>query len=222
MNPEYIEIDIKKIYIEQYGKENKRTIVIFHGGPGASCQGFENIAAVLSEKYHVVSFDQCGVSRSDAILEDEPFGMKEHIKLIDKMRELLNISSWTILGHSYGGTLACLYSYTYPQKTDVVLYIGPMFSTGMSARAQAAYLIPYFKRINSEEGLNRCIELINNKSENNQEVHDYFRTLVVPLVKDYREIVGFHKTVPSLNLKTAVIFHISKNRKHLQKPLLRI
>ena len=194
----YIEVDSKKIYTEEYGKSNSRTIIIFHGGPAASCRGFENLAEALSDKYHVICFDQCGVSRSDAIHEDEPFGMTEHIKQIDKMREVFNVSSWTIMGHSYGGMLACLYAHTYPQNTEAVIYVGAAWDFGLSARAQAAYLIPYFSRINSQEGLQNCIELINNKLGTTKEIRDFFMSFVVPLVKDFRELCFYHKSVDEM------------------------
>lgn len=82
-----IEVESKKIYIEEYGKENKETIVYFHGGPGASCLDFINQAKALGTKFHVISFDQYGVMRSESIKENESFGMYDHIELIDKLRE---------------------------------------------------------------------------------------------------------------------------------------
>ena len=190
----YIKVGSKNLYIEEYGKGNNRAIVIFHGGPGKSCRGFENQATALSEKYHVICFDQCGASRSDAIFEDEPFGMTEHIHQIDKMREILGISSWTVMGHSYGGTLACLYAYTYPQSTDAVIYVGACWDYGMAARAGVIHVMPYFHKINSEEGFKKCLEFINSNFETRKEAHDFFRTSIVPLVKDYREICFFHKS----------------------------
>ena len=183
----FIEVDSRTIYFEEYGENNKPTIVFFHGGPGASCAGFGNLATALGEKYHIISFDQLGVSRSDAIHEDESFGMIDHVKLIDNMRKILGINSWIVLGHSYGGILACLYAYTYPQNTDGVIYVGTAWDIGISARAQVTYLISYFKRINSEAGINNCIKLIQNKFDNSEKIHNYFRTYIVPLIKDFSE-----------------------------------
>ena len=65
----FIEVNLKNIYVEEYGKKNKNTIVYFHGGPGASCLDFTKQAQAMGEKYHVISFDQYGVMRSDAVLE---------------------------------------------------------------------------------------------------------------------------------------------------------
>ena len=195
----YINVESKKIYIEEYGKENTKSIVIFHGGPAASCRGFENIATLLGVKYHVICFDQYGCARSDTIPENEPFGMTEHIDLIDKMRVVLGIKSWVIIGHSYGGTLACLYAYTYPNSTDSIIYIGASFDYGMAAKVQSAYLIPYFKRISSHEGLYKCIELLTTDFPTRKDTHDFYRTSIVPLIKDFREVCFYHKSIEELN-----------------------
>jgi len=157
----YIKVDSKEIYIEAYGKENEHTIVYFHGGPGAGCSDFRQQAKILGKNYHVIIFDQYGCWRSEAISENEPFGMTDHVKLIDKMREILDIQSWIVLGHSYGGMLACLYAHTYPEYTKAVIYECPSWDFILSAKSIAAFLIPYFTRINSEEGLINCHELIN-------------------------------------------------------------
>ena len=82
-----IEVDSKKIYFEEYGKENKHTIVYFHGGPGGNCLDFTSQVKTLGEKYHIVNFDQYGCLRSDAISENQSFGMIDHAKLIEKMRK---------------------------------------------------------------------------------------------------------------------------------------
>ena len=182
----FIEVDSKKIYIEEFGKENEHKIVYFHGGPGASCLDFVGQAKALGEKYHVVSFDQYGVMRSDAIPESEPFGMAEHIKLIDKMREILGIGSWTVIGHSYGGMLACLYAHAYPGNTASVIYDCPTWNFVLSAKSIASFFIPYFQKINSEEGLNNCHKIIGKDFIDRSEVSGDLMS-VLSLVKDQKE-----------------------------------
>lgn len=182
----FIEVDSKKIYIEEYGKENEQTIVYFHGGLGASCLDFINQAKALGEKYHVVSFDQYGVMRSDAISENEPFGMTDHIKLIDKMREILGIHSWTVIGHSYGEMLACLYTRTYSENVEAVIYDCPSWDFVLSAKSTASFFIPYFQKINSDEGVNNCNKIINKEFSNRNKVFDDIIS-VLNMVADKKE-----------------------------------
>lgn len=56
---------------------------------------------------NVVIFDQCGVLRSGRIMEDEAYGMDIQVKMVEEMRKKLSIGKWSMLGHSYGGMLAC-------------------------------------------------------------------------------------------------------------------
>ena len=187
----FIEVDSKKIYIEEYGKENKHTIVYFHGGPGENCLDFMGQAKALGEKYHVVSFDQYGCLRSDAIPENESFAVKEHAVLIDKMREKLGIASWTLIGHSYGGMLACLYAYTYPKNVEAVIYECPSLDFILSAKSIASFFIPYFKGINSDEGVDNCAKIINKDYADKKSVFtDMWH--VLNLVKDEKERQYLH------------------------------
>ena len=62
--------DGKKIYFEEYGIGKKPTLVYMHGGPGESCLTYTYQAQKLGEYFHVISFDQYGVFRSDAIPEE--------------------------------------------------------------------------------------------------------------------------------------------------------
>lgn len=181
-----IEVESKKIYIEEYGKKNKDTIVYFHGGPGASCLDFINQAKALGTKFHVISFDQYGVMRSETISENESFGMYDHIKLIDKLREKLNISKWTILGHSYGGMLACLYAHEYSDYTDRVIYDCPSWNFILSAKSIASFYMPYFTMHAIPEGVAACSVILKKVYENRAEVFsDLF--VVLNLVQDEKE-----------------------------------
>lgn len=181
-----VEVESKRIYIEEYGVKNRDTIVYFHGGPGASCLDFINQAKALGTKFHVISFDQYGVMRSEAIAENEKFGMYDHLKLIDKIREKLHILKWSVLGHSYGGMLACVYAHEYPANTDRVIYECPCWNYVLSAKSIASFYIPYFMMNSIQEGINACNIILNKVYENRLEVfNDLFD--VLNLVKDEKE-----------------------------------
>ncbi len=181
-----IEVESKKIYIEEYGRDNKDTIVYFHGGPGASCLDFICQAKALGMNFRVISFDQYGVMRSEAIKEHEFFGMYDHIRLIDKIRKELNIESWTILGHSYGGMLACLYAHEYPAYTDRIIYDCPSWNYILSAKSIASFYMSYFTMHAIKEGVDACNVILKKGYENRAEVfNDLF--IVLNLVKDEKE-----------------------------------
>lgn len=151
-------IDIwgKKIWYEVYGAEYNDTLLYLHGGPGASCLDFANQAKALSEKMKVVIFDQLGVLRSDAIAGDESYSMEYQVEMIEEMRKILGIEKWSILGHSYGGMLAVLYAYTYPNSIHKVILECPSLCFEDSAKSTAEYLSGHINGLNDRRAIELC------------------------------------------------------------------
>ncbi len=147
----YVNVCGKQIYYEEYGKGNRPTLVYMHGGPGESCLTYTYQAQKLGERFHIISFDQYGVFRSDYIPEKQKADVKYHVDMIEQMRIALEISSWIPLGHSFGGMLALVYAHTYPDSTEAVIYDCPMWSALHTARAIAQATLPYFEQNNVSE-----------------------------------------------------------------------
>jgi proline iminopeptidase len=139
-------IDGKQIYYEEYGAENNPTMIYMHGGPGESCLTYTYQTQKFGTFFHVISFDQYGVLRSDAIPEEQKTDVKYHVDMIEQMRIFLGIKSWIPLGHSFGGMLALIYAHTYPDRIDAVIYDCPMWSALHTARAIAQATLSYFEQ----------------------------------------------------------------------------
>lgn len=152
----FVNVRGKQIYYEEHGVGNKPTLVYMHGGPGESCLSYNYQAKQLGKKFHVISFDQYGVFRSDALNESEDAGVMFHVDLIEKMRIELGVKSWIPLGHSFGGMLALVYAHKYPESTDAVIYDNPMWSALYTSRAMAAATLPYFRQNNMTEEIKQC------------------------------------------------------------------
>lgn len=152
----YIEILGKKIWYEIYGAEYDDTLLYLHGGPGASCLDFVNQARALSGKMKVVIFDQLGVLRSEAIAANESYGMEYQIEMLEEMRKFWGIEKWSILGHSYGGMLAVLYAYTYPNSIHKIILECPSLWFEDSAKSTAEYLSEHIKSSNNEQAIKLC------------------------------------------------------------------
>ena len=142
----YVNVCGKQIYYEEYGVGNNPTLVYIHGGPGENCLTYTYQAQKLGEKFHIISFDQYGVFRSDAIPDEQKAGVQFHVDIIEQMRLALGIKSFIPLGHSFGGMLALVYAHTYPDSTDAVIYDCPMWSALHTSRAIAQAMQPYFEK----------------------------------------------------------------------------
>ena len=152
----FINIWGKKIWYEIYGMEYNDTLLYLHGGPGASCLDFVNQAKALSEKMKVVIFDQLGVLRSEALAENESYSMEYQIEMIEEMRKFLGIEKWSILGHSYGGMLAVLYAYIYPNSIHKVILECPSLCFEDSAKSTAEYLSEHINSLDNKLAVELC------------------------------------------------------------------
>ena len=146
----------KKIWYEIYGTECHDTLLYLHGGPGASCLDFVNQAKALSEKMKVIIFDQLGVLRSEALAENESYSMEYQIEMIEEMRKFLGIEKWSILGHSYGGMLAVLYAYIYPNSIHKIILECPSLCFEDSARSVAEYLSEHINSLDNKPAVELC------------------------------------------------------------------
>ena len=155
----YLTISGKKIYYEEYGFGNTPTLVYLHGGPGESCLTYTYQAQKLGETFHVISFDQYGVFRSEAV-GDEPLGVSDLVRMTEQMRVALGIDKWIPLGHSFGGMLALVYAHTYPDSIDAVMYDCPMCSALHTARAIAEATLPCFERDGISDQIALCKEIL--------------------------------------------------------------
>ena len=155
----YLTISGKKIYYEEYGNGHSPAIVYLHGGPGESCLTYTYQAKKLGETFHVISFDQYGVFRSDAV-GDDPLSVNDLVQMTEQIRVALGIDSWIPLGHSFGGMLALIYAHTYPDSIDAVIYDCPMWSALHTARAIAEATLPCFERDDVSDQTALCKEIL--------------------------------------------------------------
>jgi proline iminopeptidase len=92
---------------------------MLHGGPGVPDSMQTTVAPLLSE-FRGISFDQRGTG--DSVCTDGRYGVGAYLADIEAIREALKISSWHVLGHSWGGLLAQAYTARHGDRvTSLVL-----------------------------------------------------------------------------------------------------
>lgn len=99
------------------------TAVVLHGGPGGGLS-HSILSAFDLRKWRVVLFDQRGCGKS------QPFGKLEHnttwdlVEDIERLRNVAGVTSWMVMGGSWGTTLALAYAEKYPMRVTGLLLRG--------------------------------------------------------------------------------------------------
>lgn len=124
--------DCNLVYWEACGHPAGKPAVMFHGGPGSGCipwwRRFFDPA-----RYRVVLFDQRGCGRSTPHASDPAVDLATNttphlIADIERLRELLGIERWLVVGGSWGATLALAYAERLPERVSEMV----LFSIGLT------------------------------------------------------------------------------------------
>jgi len=117
--------DGQKIYFEEHGNPKGTPVVWLHGGPGGAMN--RNFTRYFhTPSWRIILFDQRGCGKST------PFGIDslahnttwDLVADMEALREHLCIDKWTVIGGSWGTTLALAYAETHPSKVRSMLLRG--------------------------------------------------------------------------------------------------
>lgn len=123
-NHGYLQVsDIHKIYYEEVGNPTGLPVVFIHGGPGGGVTP-EYRRFFDPEKWRVILFDQRGCGKSTPFAELKENTTWDLVEDIEKIKNHLDIKSWSVFGGSWGSTLALAYGQTYPKSCDSFLLRG--------------------------------------------------------------------------------------------------
>lgn len=117
--------DGQRLYWECCGNPHGRPALYLHGGPGSGCTpGSRRLFD--PETFRIVLFDQRGCGRSAPAAEEPDADLSTNttahlLRDIELLRRHLQIESWTILGVSWGTTLALAYAQAHPQRVKALV-----------------------------------------------------------------------------------------------------
>jgi proline iminopeptidase len=116
--------DGQRIYWECSGNPHGRPVLYLHGGPGSGCAP-GNRRYFDPAIYKIVLTDQRGCGRSWPHVEkaaDLEINTTPHlIHDLERLREHLRIDRWTVIGGSWGSTLALAYAQTHPTRVVAMI-----------------------------------------------------------------------------------------------------
>lgn len=117
--------DGHQVYWECCGNPHGKPALYLHGGPGSGFSAGQR-RFFDPDVYRAVLFDQRGSGRSRPLASDPDADLSvnttQHlIADIEVLRELHGVESWTILGLSWGTTLALAYAQAHPERVNALV-----------------------------------------------------------------------------------------------------
>lgn len=118
----------QNLYIKTYGNKKDKAIIFIHGGPSGNSTLFEaTTAQKLADKgFYVLVYDRRGEGRSTD--PDATFTYEEAFQDLNSILKKYDLKSVTLIGHSFGGLVATLYTLKYSQKVNSLVLAGALFS----------------------------------------------------------------------------------------------
>lgn len=117
------------IHVHTFGDKNKPVLFFLHGSY-TDTRAYRNICEALADKYFVVIWDQRGCGLSERITEEE-FTLETAVDEIVKMKQIYSPGKKiTVIGQSWGGGLATLFTSKHPDLVAQLLLMEPIPLTG--------------------------------------------------------------------------------------------
>jgi proline iminopeptidase len=104
--------------------EGGPTIVVLHGGPGASHGYLRPQFDALATGRTLLYYDQRGGGRSE-VARDAPLGWREHVADLAAIAGSAVPAPMTLLGFSWGGLLAILFALEHPDLVARLALVAP-------------------------------------------------------------------------------------------------
>ena len=113
------------LYYQVYGNGGE-TILLLSGGPGNDAQQLVPMAKKLGLNNRVILLEQRGTGRSiPSPFNNTTINLTFAIDDINKVINDLDLDNIVLIGHSYGASLATVYSAKYPKKIKACILVSP-------------------------------------------------------------------------------------------------
>jgi pimeloyl-ACP methyl ester carboxylesterase len=134
---EFRVINGRSLYIETYGLMNAAPIILLHHGLGSTQAWKEQIPVLVQAGYRVITYDRWGYGQSqprDRSINPE---FLEDVEDLRVLTENFIASTFILLGHSDGGTIASYFAANFPDRVACLIsvashiYVEPKMETGI-------------------------------------------------------------------------------------------
>lgn len=119
------------VWTKRIGNNPTRKVLILHGGPGGSHDGYACFESFLpKENIELIYYDQLACGNSDNPKDTSLYDLNRFVEEVEQVRIALNLNknNFYLLGHSWGGLLAMQYALKYQQNIKALIISNMMAS----------------------------------------------------------------------------------------------
>ncbi len=116
-------INGKRLAIYRWGSPRKPPLLLIHGWmDSAAC--FDEVAEILSARYHVVGFDLHGFGRSSHTPLKSGYHFHAHLADVHAVIcQVIKAEKVTVFGHSMGGNIAMYFTGMFPERVKQLVCV---------------------------------------------------------------------------------------------------
>ncbi len=111
---------LEHLAFETDGNPRKPSVMLLHGFLSCNAQWLLNRRA-LAEHYHLVMIELWGHGNSPAPQAVDRYTISEYITEFERIRNLLDIERWSLIGQSYGAGLVLNYATAHPARCSNIV-----------------------------------------------------------------------------------------------------
>lgn len=115
-------------YTRVFGDSTSKPLIFLHGGPGSNAGSFEITTAekIADMGYFVILYDRRGEGRSADLKAKYTF--RQTFDDLNDIYKRFGIKKATLIGYSFGGLLATLYTEKYSDKVSSLVLVSSLLS----------------------------------------------------------------------------------------------
>jgi proline iminopeptidase len=111
------------LYCREVGRGTP--MIVLHGGPDFDISYLLPEMDSLSDKFHLIYYDQRGRGRSADSVKPEDVTLESEMADLDEVREHFHLDKVVLLGHSWGTMLALEYALRHPERVSRLVLMDP-------------------------------------------------------------------------------------------------
>ena len=112
-----------ELYCREVGQGTP--MIVLHGGPDFDIAYLLPELDRLSDKFHLIYYDQRGRGRSTDHVKPEDVTLESEMADLDQVREHFRLDKVVLLGHSWGTVLALEYALRHPESVSRLVLMDP-------------------------------------------------------------------------------------------------